>query len=145
MPGGGAFAELSLEEREARLAAVIASAMDAVISTDESRRIVLFNRAAERMFGISASDAIGQSIDVFVPLRHRARHAEHMREFGTTGVTSRTMHGERGTLPALRADGTEFPVEATISQTEVNSRKVLTVIIRDVSARLATEAALHES
>ena len=131
--------------REAQLAGIIDSAMDAVVSTDESRRIVLFNHAAEVMFGVSANVALGRLIDEFIPMRHRATHADRMREFSATGVTSRSMHGDHGTLPALRADGTEFPVEATISQTEIGGRKLLTAILRDVSARVATETALHRS
>jgi PAS domain S-box-containing protein len=130
-------AELTaVRENEARLAGIIASAMVAVISTDESRRIVLFNRAAEVMFGV---------LDEFIPARFRESHARHMREFAGTGVTARNMARDRGPLLALRADGSEFPVEATISQSEVGGRKMLTAILRDVSARMATEAALHAS
>ena len=143
--GAGRSAEQAPSEREARLAAIIASAMDAVISTDEAQRVVMVNRAAEAMFGVSAADALGQPIDVFIPARHRVTHGHQMREFASSGMTSRSMHGDRGTLPALRADGTEFPVEATISQTEVGGSKVLTAILRDVSARVATETALHRS
>lgn len=139
-------AELTaIRENEARLAGIIASAMVAVISTDESRRIVLFNHAAEVMFGVPASAALGRSIDGFIPARFRASHARHMREFAATSATTRNMATDRRPLLALRADGTEFPVEATISQTEVGGRKVLTAMLRDQSARLATEAALRAS
>jgi PAS domain S-box-containing protein len=134
-------AEDKLRESEARLTQVVASAMDGIITTDEQRRIVVFNRAAERLFGLSASEAIGSSLDRFIPARFRRAHAEHMRRFGETGVTTRSMHRQPGALPALRADGTEFPVEATISQAVVGGQRLFTVVLRDVTERLRTDEA----
>jgi PAS domain S-box-containing protein len=135
----GPAADLTLVENEARLAGIIASAMDAIISTDDQRRIVVFNAAAERLFGVPAADAIGTSLDRFLPERYRSVHAEHMRRFGETGVTTRSMHRAPGPLPALRGDGTEFPVEATISQAVVGGRRLFTVLLRDVTERVRVE------
>ena len=132
-------AEEELRENEARLTRIVASATDAIISTDEERRIVVFNHAAERLFGVPATEAIGDSLDRFIPPRFRSVHGEHMRRFGETGVTTRSMHRAPGALPALRADGTEFPVEATISQAQVGGARVFTVVLRDVTERLRAE------
>ena len=137
--------ERELAANQARLAGIIGSAMDAIITTDASRRIVLFNAAAERMFGVAASDAIGTAVDRFVPADLRERHAGQMQRFGETGETSRHMHRPGRALAALRADGTEFPVEATISQLVVEGERYFTVILRDVGARLAAERALAAS
>jgi PAS domain S-box-containing protein len=131
--------EQTLRESEARLSSVIGSAMDAIITTDEDRRIIVFNRAAEDLFGVPSDQALGGSLDRFIPERYRGTHAEHMRRFGETGATTRSMHGGRGPLPALRADGTEFPVEATISQATVAGRLLYTVVLRDVTARVEAE------
>jgi PAS domain S-box-containing protein len=131
----------ALRESEARLAGIIASAMDAIISTDSARRIVVFNEAAERLFGLPAAEALGSSIDRFIPERFRAAHAEHMRLFGETGTTTRSMHRPGRPLPALRTDGTEFPVEATISHAEVRGERLFTVVLRDVTARTQAEEA----
>ncbi|HYR07190.1 MAG TPA: PAS domain S-box protein, partial [Longimicrobium sp.] len=92
-------AEESLRENEARLSRIVASATDAIISTDEARNILVFNQAAERLFGVTAEEAIGAPLDRFIPQRFRGVHGEHMRRFGETGVTTRSMHRTPGALP----------------------------------------------
>ena len=92
--------------------------MDAIISVNEAQRVVLFNAGAEQMFGCAAAEAPGQLLERFIPARFRATHRAYVRGFATTGVTNRAM-GKLGSLTALRADGREFPIEASISQTEV--------------------------
>jgi PAS domain S-box-containing protein len=123
------------------LAALFNSAMDAIIAADTDQRIVLFNTAAEQMFRCSASYALGKPIDRFIPERFRDAHHQHLREFGRRGVTNRRM-GELGALSALRADGEEFPIEASISHTRVGSKKLLTVILRDITVRKRVETEL---
>ena len=81
--------ETERDEASARLTGIINSAMDAIITVNEDQRIILFNKAAENMFGCTALEAIGGSINRFIPARHRAAHEEHIRRFGATGVTSR--------------------------------------------------------
>jgi len=137
-------AERALRESQARLAGILESAMDAILSVDESQRVVLFNAAAERVFGCAAAEALGQPLDRFLPARSRAAHRAHVWAFGETGVTSRVM-GKLGELSGLRANGEEFPIEAAISQTEVGGAKLFTVVLRDVTERTAAEAALAES
>ena len=137
-------AEQELRESRARFEGIIDSAMDAIISIDETQRVVLFNAAAERMFGCAAAEALGQSLERFIPLRLRAAHRAHVRSFGSTGVTSRAM-GKLGDLTALRADGREFLIEASISQTEVSGAKLFTVILRDTTKRKEAEEALSRS
>jgi PAS domain S-box-containing protein len=132
------------EMTEARLASIIDSAMDAIISVDEEQRIRVFNPAAERMLGASAQEAIGEPLDRFIPGRHRTRHRHQVREFGGSGVTARSM-GSSGPLVALRADGREIPIEASISQTVGGQRKLYTVILRDISEQLRTEAQLRQT
>lgn len=115
--------------------------MDAIVAIDEQHRIVLFNPAAERMFGVSAGDAIGTDIARFLPERFRDSHREHVATFAETSVTRRTM-GALRPLAALRADGTEFPIEASISRVVAPGGRTLTVIVRDVSERVRAEALL---
>ena len=126
------------------LAGIIASAMDAIISVDESQRVVLFNAAAERIFKCPASQAIGGSLDRFIPERFRQVHRGHITAFGQTGVTSRSMW-RPGTLVGVRTDGEEFPIEATISQVMVEGRRFFAVILRDVTERVRSETALRET
>jgi PAS domain S-box-containing protein len=129
-----------LSHSHERLAAIVASAMDAIITIDEHHRIIQFNPAAELMFKLPASEAIGQPLERFIPHRFRADHNEHIRRFGTTGETSRRM-GALGAVSALRADGEEFPVEASISQGMAGKERLSTVIMRDITERKANEKA----
>ena len=137
-------AEQGLRESQARFAGIVDSAMDAIISIDETQRVVLFNTAAERMFGCAAAEAFGQPLDRFIPAPLREAHRAHVLAFGATGATSRAM-GKLRDLTALRAGGQEFPIEASISQTEVDKAKLFTVILRDITKRKAAEEALNRS
>jgi PAS domain S-box-containing protein len=124
----------ALEGSEARLAAIVGSAMDAIVTVNAAQKVVLFNRAAEQMFGVRREEAIGSDLARFLPQRFRGAHGGHIERFGHTGVTSRRM-GDATTLWALRADGTEFPIEASISQAGEPGERYYTVILRDVTLR----------
>lgn len=117
------------------LAGILDSAMDAIIAIDDAHRIVLFNSAAERMFLCPAREAMGNSIERFIPQRFRAEHSAHVRGFGESGVTHRSLNG-LGTLWALRANGQEFPMEADISKIECGGNKFFAVVVRDITDRL---------
>ena len=135
----------SIKRSEAQLAGVIGSAMDGIITIDQHQRIMLFNASAEKIFGWPAAEAIGQSLDQFIPARYRAHHRQHVEAFGE-GKTNRRMMGERGTeLSGLRRSGEEFPMEASISQIELHGQRLYTVILRDVTDRKLADAALKES
>jgi PAS domain S-box-containing protein len=130
-----------LRTSEQRIAGIISSAMDAVITVDEGQRIVLFNPAAEKLFGCAASEALGHPLERFIPERCRSAHAEHVLRFGQSGTAHKPMSGGEE-MCGLRADGTEFPIEASISQARVGQQKVFTVILRDITQRKRTEEAL---
>lgn len=114
------------------LASIIDSAMDAIITVDEQQNIVLFNKAAEKVFRVPALEVIGGSLNRFLPDRLREAHREHVETFASTGSTSRSMHSP-AKLVGLRADGEEFPIEATISRAFIGKMKLYTVILRDIS------------
>ena len=136
--------EEKLRKNQEQLAGMINSAMDAIITVDDEQRIILFNAAAERMFLCRSEEAIGQLLDRFMPERFRANHHKNIQHFGQTNVTKRTM-GSLGAIFGLRADGEEFPLEASISQLESEGRKVYTVILRDITERKRAEDGLRES
>ncbi|GJL61537.1 PAS domain S-box protein [Candidatus Nitrospira salsa] len=127
-----------LEAIELQLAGVIHSAMDAIITVDEAQEIVIFNAAAEKMFGCSAPEVIGTTIDRFIPLQFRENHHHHIEQFGHAMVTNRRM-GDLGAISGLRTNGEEFPIEASISRVEVSGHKLFTVILRDISERKLAE------
>lgn len=124
----------ALQGAAARLAGLLDSAMDAIITVDSEQRIVLYNRAAEKIFGWPSEQALGERLDKLMPERFRGGHAEQVRRFGTMGTTSRRM-GDGTVLYGQRAGGEEFPMEASISQLDTADGKLYTVILRDVTER----------
>lgn len=126
-----------------RLEGIVQSAMDAIITVDEQQRIVLFNHAAERMFAWTAADLLGRPLERLLPERFHAAHAERIKAFGRSGITSRQM-GSLGTITGVRAGGEEFPIEAAISQIEVEGTRYYTVILRDITERKRLETELAE-
>ncbi|HSB73542.1 MAG TPA: ATP-binding protein [Candidatus Methylomirabilis sp.] len=131
-------AEEALRTSEERLTAIVATAMDAIITVDEDQRVVLFNAAAEKVFGCPASDAIGEPLDRFIPECFRRIQRSHVNALGTTGATARSM-GSPGRLSGLRANGEEFPLETTISQASARGQQLYTVILRDITQREKAE------
>ena len=136
--------ERGLRESEERFRAVVSSAMDGIIAVDAEQNVVLFNAAAEAMFGCKSEEAIGASIEHFIPERFRTGHRDHVRRFGESGVTARAMK-QLGVLRGLKANGEEFPIEASISQLAVDDKRIFTVILRDITERKRAEDALRES
>jgi PAS domain S-box-containing protein len=126
--------EEKLQTTRLMLEGIVRSAMDAIITVDEQQRVILFNQAAEQMFGWPAEKAKGQMLDQFIPMRFRAAHREHVRTFGESGVTARRM-GALSQVNGLRADGTEFSVEAAISHIGIEGHPYFTVILRDITER----------
>lgn len=133
-----AGSERQLSESENQLRGILNTTAEGVISVDEQQRIVLFNPGAERIFGRSAAEMIGEPLGILVLERFRAQHDEHIRKFATTGQTNRPM-GQYGLVYGLRADGEEFPFEATVSQSGQSPNKLLTVILRDITERRRAE------
>ncbi len=136
-------ADEALRESEERLAGIVSSAMDAIITVDEDQRIILFNEAAEQMFICPAAEALGQPINRFIPDRFCGAHTEHVCRCGETGGAGRPTE-RLGALVALRSDGAEFPIEASISSIEVGGGKLYTVICRDITERKQAEAEREE-
>src|SRR5579884_2181507 len=127
--------ERALRESEAKFSGILSIAADAIISVDQAQRIVHFNHGAERIFGYAASDAIGRHLALLIPPRYRAMHEGHMDMFARSGESARRM-GERREIFGLRADGTEFPAEASISKLVEPDGLLFTVVLRDVTERV---------
>jgi PAS domain S-box-containing protein len=137
-------AELATRESEQRLHGIVSAAMDAILTVDGAQRVVVFNAAAERMFGCAAAEAIGRPLDRFIPPRVREAHRRHIQGFDRHGATARRM-GALGELTGVRASGEEFPIEASISRTEAGGKKLFTVILRDITERKQVEQRLRQT
>lgn len=137
-------AEEALRASQALLSGVLDIADEAIISVDSSQRITLYNQGAERIFGYTSQEMLGQTLDRLLPERFAASHRQHVGQFAQSAQTARKM-GRRGEIVGRRKDGTEFPAEASISQLELAGEKLFTVFLRDISDRKRAETALKES
>jgi PAS domain S-box-containing protein len=132
-------AERALRESEHRLASILDSALDAIVTFDAEGRIELFNAAAETMLGIAAAQAIGGPVDRFLGAAFRAALARAQAARRDGGRAAPYLWAPDG-LVARRADGREFPVEATLSHVTVAGHPLSTLILRDVEERRRAEA-----
>ncbi len=128
-----------LRASQAQLAGVVESASTAIIALDADFRIITFNHEAERVFGVSAREMLGRTLDRLLPPRSRPGHTQALQRFARTGDTVRRMGGE-AQLHGLRADGTEFPIAASISRVALPQGALFTVVLRDLTEALALQA-----
>lgn len=131
-------AELAVLESRARLASIIDSGIEGIITIDEAHRIVVFNPAAEAIFRWPAAQAIGQPLERLIEERDRAAHARHLESFATEVGPPRRMAAARR-VSGRRADGTEVPLEASIAKNRVGQQVTYTVSVRDLSERVEAE------
>jgi PAS domain S-box-containing protein len=136
--------EEAMRHSEARKAAVLESALDAIITMDNEGRIVEFNPAAERIFGYARAAVIDKPMDqLLLPPGLRDQHRRGLVHYLATGEPF--VLGQRLELPALRADGTEFPAELTITRIPVSGPPMFTGYLRDITERKRAEEALREA
>jgi PAS domain S-box-containing protein len=131
----------------ARLAAdgIVSASADAVVATDRSGIIRLWNPGAERIFGHSVGQAVGQSLDLIIPERLRAAHWEGWRRVVETG-RSRYGDGDLLSVPAIRKDGERISVEFTIVPLKDESGTIvgMAALMRDVTRRFEEMKALRQ-
>src|SRR3989338_3452158 len=133
-----------LTENEARLWATINSALDAVISIDTESRLIGFNPAAEAMFGWQRAEVIGRTMtELLIPERHRSNHQNWIDRYMQSGETH--ILNRRIEISALRRDGTEFPIELTITPIREGDSTLFTAFIRDIAERKRAEEAQQEA
>ena len=136
--------ERALQAQQEQWRTVIDSALDAIVTVDAAQRVVVFNRAAERMFGVAASEVIGGSFDRFLPSAMRSDHGRRLQRFAVHGHQRRLASEGTATM-ALRADGSSFPIEASISRSGEGEGVLLTAVIRDITeVHRAREAVLEK-
>jgi PAS domain S-box-containing protein len=136
-------AEEALRASEALTRSVVYSAVDGIITADESGTIQSFNPAAERMFGYAAEEAIGQNLRILMPQPDRDRHDAYIRTYLESG--KKKIIGIGREAQAVRKDGTSFPIELAVSEMLLPGRRLFTGILHDITHRKAAEAALMET
>jgi PAS domain S-box-containing protein len=130
-------------ESEARQGAILEAAHDAIITMDQKLNIREFNPAAEQMFGRRRTDILGRNVDLLLPPDDRQAQLDTLTQYLETG--GGPLSARRLELTAVRADGTEFPVELTVARMRGDSRAVVTGFIRDITERRALEEQLRQS
>ncbi|MEX0959479.1 MAG: diguanylate cyclase [Burkholderiales bacterium] len=126
--------EAALRESEAQRAGIIDSAMDAIVTVDDRQNIVIFNKAAERMFRNPASACVGEPVQRFFASADRAAYRRQIETLDRADGDARSAELLTG-MSALRADGETFPVEVTVSRTTAAGKTLYTVILRDITER----------
>ena len=134
--------EFTLREREARLRATLDSALDAIISIDSSGRLIDANPAAEAIFGWKKADILGRPVsETLVPPAHRDAHDQGLQRFVQTG--EKRILNQRVEITALRHDGSEFPVELTITSIRQDDKDLFTAYLRDITQRRLADEQLR--
>jgi PAS domain S-box-containing protein len=127
-----------ISDSETRLAALVASVADAILTTDDQLRVLDMNAAAERLFGVRLEDAVGSSFAEFVVESDRVRLHSTLSDFLISGDATTMLPGE-DELHALRRDGSSFTFEASTSKLRADSTTSLALIVRDVTERREAE------
>ena len=136
--------EAAVRQADARTRAMLDAALDGVVMIDHRGAIIEFNPAAERIFGYEREAVVGrQMVDLIVPPAYRAAHSAGFQRYLATGES--TVLGRRIEIRAMRADGSEFPLELSIAAVDVGGEPVFTAYVRDISDQHRREAALLES
>ena len=123
----------------ADIQAILTLIGDGVVSTDQNGRIILFNPAAEEIFGYAMNEVLGDSIETLIPLRFHERHREDVSRFCSSDAPARRSMGVGREVLGRRKDGKELAVEVTLSRQTIRGQHIVTAVIRDVSDRKFVE------
>jgi len=123
---------------ERNIRTLLESSKDAMVAIDTRGRVSIFNPAAEEMFGWTAKDMLGAPLTRILPPSVRGVHSQNVRGFFTKGSPNAAM-GKTVELEACRADGTEFPVELSLSQGGTGKDRFVLAVLRDITGRKAAE------
>jgi len=138
------WATVKLREGDTLLRTVIDSTKEAIISIGEDGLIILFNPAAEEMFGRNMHEMIGKPLDSLMPKKYREKHRQYVRSYFATGKPNRAI-GKILELPGLRSDGRVFPMEISLSAGRLENKQFVVAVVRDITERKQMENTLRES
>jgi PAS domain S-box-containing protein len=128
----------SLERSEAQSRAILEGAVEGIVTIDERGTIRSFNRAAEKMFGLSAAEAKGKNVGILMPAAERDQHDGHLKRYLATGRARAIGPGRE--LTAVRADGSEFPVQLSLAAIQCAGERMFTGVIRDITEAKEAQA-----
>ncbi len=135
--------EEALRASEMRFRSIADSALDAIVSVNSDDKITFWNQGAQRIFGYFEEEVVGKSVTILIPDRYKQHHRDGMKRYLKTRRPA--LIGKTAELQARRKDGTEFPIELSLSTWTSMEGTFFTGIIRDISLRKQTESALAGS
>jgi PAS domain S-box-containing protein len=135
--------QATLREREARLRAILGSAVDGIISIDESGAIQSLNPAAERLFGYSEGEIIGRNVSLLMPPPYRDEHDRYLHAYLKTSHPRIIGIGRE--VEARRKNGEVFPIHLSVGEARLGDRKIFTGIIHDLTQRNRLQEQLAQS
>jgi len=133
---------MATRNEESRLRAVVDTAVDGVILIDADGAILMFNPACERLFGYTAAEVMGRNVRLLTPAPYQAEHDGYLLNYRTTG--QRKIIGVGREVTGLRKDGTTFPMDLSVGESEEDGAPIFVGIIRDLTERKRAESALNE-
>ena len=136
-------AEAALRDSEARSTAILQTAVCGIITIDEWGIVASFNPAAERLFGYTAGEVIGQNVCILMPSPYQEEHDGYLARYRQTGEPHIIGIGREAR--ARRRDGTTFPIALAVSEMHLDGRRMFTGIVHDLTARVQAEEALRQA
>lgn len=135
--------EIARHEQEARLHAIVTHAVDGIVTINERGIIESFNAAAERMFGYTAAEAIGQNVKILMPEPYQSEHDGYLENYRASG--QRKIIGIGREVTGLRKNGSTFPLELAVSELHLQGGRLFTGILRDITERAAAATQLEQA
>ena len=132
-----------LQEAQQRLAAVLDNTVDGLITIDENGCIEHYNKACEAIFGFNAREAVGQNVKILMPEPYHSEHDGYLKNYHNTG--SKKIIGSGREVVGLRKNGSTFPLDLSVSEVNVQGRKLYSGIVRDISVRKKAEADIKQA
>src|SRR6266702_2039099 len=134
--------QAALRDREARLQAILDTAVEGIITIDGQGLIESFNSAAEAIFGYQASEVIGRNVSVLMPMPYRQEHDRYLADYLRTGHARIIGIGRE--VVGLRKDGTIFPMDLSVSEVRLEERRLFAGFVRDITERKRLEKEILE-
>lgn len=134
----------ALRDREERLHGILNTVADAIVTIDERGKIISFNKAAETIFGYDDDEVIGNNISILIGTKHSGTHDKFMNDYKTGNPS--TVIGVQGREESgLRKDGTEFPLELSVTELMHGKKRFFTGVMRDITERREAEDEIHRA
>ncbi|MEN8133139.1 MAG: PAS domain S-box protein, partial [Pseudomonadota bacterium] len=137
-----ASASLGLDEQRRRLRAIVETVAEAIVTIDERGVIETFNPSAERIFAYQAAEVVGQNVNMLMPEPYRSEHDGYLARYLTTGEAR--VIGVSLEVTGQRKDGSTFPMEVKVSDSEVGGRRFFTAAIHDITVQKEIERMKNE-